>query len=83
MTPLRQRMIREPELRRRAPGTVTSYVKAVEESMRHFRRAPDGILPGSAARFNHVLSTMAVPRCDKTPCIVGRMRRASHKSAGS
>ena len=34
MTPLRKRMIRELELRRKAPGTVSSYVKAVEELAR-------------------------------------------------
>ena len=38
MTPLRKRMIRELELRRKAPGTVTSYVKAVEELARYYRR---------------------------------------------
>ena len=31
MTPLRKRTIRELELRRKAPGTVSSYIKAVEE----------------------------------------------------
>jgi hypothetical protein len=35
MTPLRTRMIRELELRRKARGTVSSYVKAVEELARH------------------------------------------------
>ena len=43
MTPLRKRMIRELELRRKATGTVTSYVKAVEELARYFRRSPDRI----------------------------------------
>ena len=36
-------MIRELELRRKAPGTVSSYVEAVEELARCYRRAPDGI----------------------------------------
>ncbi len=40
MTPLRKRMIRELELRRKAPGTVSSYVKAVEELARYYRRSP-------------------------------------------
>ncbi len=48
MTPLRQKMIRELELRRKAPGTVSSYVKAVEELARHYRRSPDGISKRSA-----------------------------------
>ncbi len=43
MTPLRMRMIRELELRRKATGTVSSYVKAVEELARYFRRSPDRI----------------------------------------
>ncbi len=43
MTPLRQRMIHELELQRKAPGTVSGYVKAVEKLARYYRRSPDRI----------------------------------------
>ena len=43
MTPLRGRMIHELELRRKAPGTVSSYVKDVEELARYYGRSPDKI----------------------------------------
>jgi hypothetical protein len=36
-------MICELELRRKAPGTVTSYVKAVEELARYYGRSPEKI----------------------------------------
>jgi integrase/recombinase XerD len=55
MTPLRQRMIRELELRRKAPGTVSSYVKAVEELARHYRRSPDGISIEEVRDYMHFL----------------------------
>ena len=43
MTPLRKRMIRELELQRKAPATISSYVKDVEELARYYRRSPDKI----------------------------------------
>lgn len=43
MTPLRNRMIRELQLQRKAPGTVKNYVKAVEELAGYYRRSPDRI----------------------------------------
>jgi integrase/recombinase XerD len=55
MTPLRQRMIRELELRRKAPGTVSSYVKAVEELARYYRRSPDGISIEEVRDYLHFL----------------------------
>ena len=55
MTPLRKRMIRELELRRKAPGTVSSYVKAVEELARYFRRSPDRISTEEVRDYMHFL----------------------------
>ncbi len=55
MTPLRQSMIRELQLRRKAPGTVSSYVKAVEELARYYRRAPDGISTKEVRDYMHFL----------------------------
>lgn len=55
MTPLRKRMIRELELRRKAPTTVTSYVKAVEELARYYRRSPDRISTEEIRNYMHFL----------------------------
>ena len=43
MTPLRNMMIRELELHRKAPGTIKQYVSAVAELAQHYRRSPDSI----------------------------------------
>ena len=53
MTQLRQQMIRELELQRKAPCTVMSYVKAVEELARHYRRSPDQISRQEVRDFIH------------------------------
>jgi len=55
MTPLRKRMVRELELRRKAPGTVSSYVKAVEELARYYRRSPDRISTEEIRNYMHFL----------------------------
>jgi len=55
MTPLRKRMIRELELRRKAPTTVSSYVKAVEELARYYRRSPDRISTEEIRNYMHFL----------------------------
>ncbi len=55
MTPLRKRMIRELELRRKAPTTVTSYVKAVKELARYYRRSPDRISTEEIRDYMHFL----------------------------
>jgi site-specific recombinase XerD len=48
-------MIRELELRRKAPGTVSSYVKAVEELARYYRRSPDRIATEEIRNYMHFL----------------------------
>ena len=53
MTPLRRQMIRELELHRKAPDTVKSYVKAVEELARHDGRSPDQISKEELRDFLH------------------------------
>ena len=57
MTPLRNKMICELELRRKAPGTVTSYVKAVEELARYYGRSPDKISREEVRSYLHYLIT--------------------------
>ena len=57
MTPLRNKMIRELELRRKAPGTVTSYVQAVEELARYYERSLDKISREEVRSYLHYLIT--------------------------
>lgn len=55
MTPLRKRMIHELELQRKAPGTVRSYVKDVEELARYYGRSPDKISIEEIRDYMHYL----------------------------
>ena len=55
MTPLRKRMIRELELQRKAPGTVSSYVKDVEELALYYGRSPDKITREEIRSYLHYL----------------------------
>ena len=57
MTPLRNKMIRELELRRKAPGTVKNYVKGVEELAKYYGRSPDKISREEVRSFLHYLIT--------------------------
>lgn len=57
MTPLRTRMIRELELQRLAPSTVSNYVKSVEELARYYRRSPDEISREEVRSYLHYLIT--------------------------
>ena len=41
MTPLRQRMIHDLQLRNRAQGTIKAYVRAVARFAKHYRRSPE------------------------------------------
>ena len=55
MTPLRNKMICELELQRKAPSTVSSYVKAVEELARYYGRSPDAISIHEIRNYLHFL----------------------------
>jgi site-specific recombinase XerD len=57
MTPLRSRMIRELELQRKAAGTVSSYVKSVEELARYYGQSPDKIYREQVRGYLHYLIT--------------------------
>jgi site-specific recombinase XerD len=41
MTPLRKKMVRELELQRKAPGTISSYVRSVAELAKFHGKSPD------------------------------------------
>lgn len=57
MTPLRQKMIHELELRRKAPSTVSGYVTAVAQLARHYGRSPEAISIEEVRDFLHYLIT--------------------------
>ena len=57
MTPLRNKMIRELELHRKASGTVKQYVAAVAELAQHYQRSPDLISIEEVRDFIHYLIT--------------------------
>lgn len=55
MSPLRQRMIRELELRRKSPRTITAYVTAVAQLAEYYQRSPDKISVEEVRSFLHEL----------------------------
>ena len=57
MTPLRQKMIRELQLHRKAPRTVEAYVTAVAQLAQHHGRSPDAISIEEVRDFLHYLIT--------------------------
>lgn len=57
MTPLRERMIRELELQRKSPLTVSAYVKAVAQLAQFYGRSPDAISVEEVRDFLHYLIT--------------------------
>ena len=58
MTSLRQRMIRELELHRMSPRTVTAYVTAVAQLAEHYGRSPDQLSVEEIRDFLHHLITV-------------------------
>lgn len=55
MTPLRQRMIREMQLRRYAPRTIDSYVHSVAELAGFYQRSPAGLQLEEVRSYLHKL----------------------------
>ena len=51
MTPLRQMMIEEMQLRSYAPGTIEGYVHAVAQLARHYHRSPDTLEEDEVRRY--------------------------------
>ena len=58
MTPLRQQMIRELELHRKAPDTIEAYVCAVAQLAAHYGRSPETISVAEVRDFLHHLITV-------------------------
>ncbi|MCA1670656.1 MAG: site-specific integrase [Actinobacteria bacterium] len=51
MTPLRQRMIEDMQLRNFSPHTQEAYLRSVERLARHYKRSPDRITPEEARQY--------------------------------
>ena len=57
MTPLRKKMIRELEVQRKRPNTVNSYVTAVADLGKYYRKSPDKISRDEIRAYLHYLLT--------------------------
>ena len=56
MTPLRQRLIEDMQLRNLAPDTIKGYVRYVAQFAKHFRRSPEQLTPEHARQYQlHLL----------------------------
>ena len=55
MTPLRQRMIREMELRRFSPNTIECYVRAIFDLAAHYHRSPEQLGLEEVRSYLHTL----------------------------
>ena len=71
MSPLRQRMIRELELKRRPEKTIKAYVRAVADLSRYVGRSPERIEVEEIRDFLHYLITerkVAFSTCNQKMC---------------
>lgn len=57
MSPLRQRMIRELQLQRKASQTIEAYVTAVRQLAQHYHRSPEQISHDEVRDYFHFLIT--------------------------
>ena len=61
MTPLRQRMIEDLEIRNYSPGTIRNYVRYVACFSRHFWQSPDKLGPEDLRTYQlHLIKTKKV-----------------------
>lgn len=57
MTPLRQRMLEDMQVRNFSPHTQATYVQQVTQFARHFRRSPDTLGPEEIRAYQVYLTT--------------------------
>ena len=56
MTPLRQRMLEDMQIRNFSRNTQTSYLQQVSLFARHFRRSPEGLGPENIRTYQLFLT---------------------------
>jgi site-specific recombinase XerD len=56
MTPLRQRMLEDMQIRNLSENTQTSYIQQVSLFARHFRRSPEGLVPADIRTYQLYLT---------------------------
>jgi site-specific recombinase XerD len=74
MTPLRNKMIRELELQRKAPNTISAYVAAVADLAGYYHRSPDKISRDEVRAYFHYLLTrrkLAAGTCNVKIAAIG------------
>jgi hypothetical protein len=81
VTHLRQRMLDEFQRRNYSPNTVRSYIHAVEEFARYFRRSPEQLSRTTFATIRFTCSAIAscrrAPSKDELPrCVSCSLRRS-------
>jgi len=51
VTPLRQRMLEDLQIRQYSPTTIRLYLSSVAEFAKHFRKSPDQLGPGDIRQY--------------------------------
>jgi len=82
MTPLRQKMIEEMELRGYAPRTIEVYVQVVAQLARYYRRSPDKLAEEEVRRYLlHLTVDKKIAR-GTFSMVLGGIRFFYHKALG-
>jgi hypothetical protein len=76
VTPLRQRFIKELQLRNRSPKTIEAYVFHVKELARYFGRSPDLLVRRSAG--SRVWPASVRTLCGIAIALAEKQRRDGH-----
>ncbi|HEX3552236.1 MAG TPA: site-specific integrase [Thermoanaerobaculia bacterium] len=82
MTPLRQMMIEEMQLRSYAPGTIEGYVHAVAQLARHYHRSPDTLEEDEVRRYLLYLKLDKKIARGTFSVVLGGLRFFYHKALG-
>jgi integrase/recombinase XerD len=82
MTPLRQMMIEEMQLRSYAPGTISGYVHAVAQLAGHYHRSPDELEEAEVRRYLLYLKLDKKVARGTFSTVLGGLRFFYHKALG-
>ena len=72
MTPLRQRMLEDMQIRNYSPHTIDGYLRYAAQFAKHFHTSPDRFGPRTSAPINSISSSSTSPRASlsrrSVPC---------------